>query len=376
MIDADSVQEESTTQSPAANTQDTQAIAPAPAEGADNSQNKPEAHVEATDKPAAGTDDKSAPAADAAKPGAETRFEMVTRLFGLSKKKDAANVADKQETKVSPAGDTGTAAPSTGAANAGDGKAAEGGKPSDAAAVVPKEIAEHPAYKKMQSELHVATDYAVRFQHVQNFMQQNNIEPQEMTQAMSLTALAKTDPEAFYEKLTAMTEEFGITLGKKLPKDLQDEIDSGMITEARARELSQARVEKSIAERRAEGAHNTLQRRDAIAQEQSYEQLAGRWFEETAKRDPDLALKIDAITGEFLRLSTTARPRTQAETIKLMDEAHKNVNKYMGHGKPRTPHTPSPANSTAPAASSATKKPATPQEERLGMIQNLLQNRA
>lgn len=321
------------------------------------------------------------------KPEKESMLSKVESILGLGKKDKAKPDAKKAE------GDDG--------AQPADQQAGASNKNGEKDDVVPKEIAEHPAYKKLQDQNKQYEASHERMGQLSSFMQQNKIDAQDFSAAMSsaaarkqsgvpytefksaedLTILAHTDPEKFYEKLTGMVEEYGVFLNKKLPSDLQKAVDDGEITETHAKELSKARMDKKISDRKAESASRRADVGEARIADGTREDIVNRWFDRTAKTDTELSFKVNAIEGELLRLIGQRQREgkliaiTDKDLFALLDEAHKNVTDTMRAGRPKQPVNPSPRSNPAPRNSQENNS-ASPKDKMLNNVLEIMNRNA
>lgn len=296
-------------------------------------------------KPDAGTDNGAA-VEDPAKASKDVKDGMLDRvkaLMGLKKDKpdDAEKAAPAQPGQKTPVK---TDAKANGKAAAVQPGAAEKDN-AGAAQEVPPEVANHPAYRQVVAEAEQLRESAGRFQEYDNFLRSNNVSGDEADQALFLTALSRQDPEAFLQRIEAIADQYKIVLGKKLPDDLQAEVDNGYMGEEQARRVAQQRIELN----------RTKQERDyhreARTNEQQTQAKAARqefiegWFENTATTDPHLEQKADAIVGEMMRLQQKfGAPKNQDALQNLLDTAYQNVSKRMMPQRPaRTPTDPVPA---------------------------------
>lgn len=321
--------------------------------------------------PAQQSDQVDAPAGDAPakenddtvdkKTGEDNMLGRVMKSLGLKKdpveKKDAASKTAATGDKAAPA--------KTDDASADNKTAA----PADAEQA-PPEIANHPAYKKMQTEHAETTAMAKSYMAVNTYMQENGISSQEFGDTFKLLALRNSNPEEFYNQASAIVQEFGVMLGKTLPADLQKEVDDGVLTSERASEMAKLRVEKKVAENKATTATSAVHASQTAQQKQSREQTVNAWFAKTAKTDPDLESKVDLIEGEMLRLMRVqGAPADSKGQMALLDMAHKNVSNKFKAAAPKKPVNAPPRSNSA-ARAGAPAKPA----GMLGIVENIMIN--
>lgn len=282
-------------------------------------------------------------------PKKESVLDRVRKALGLKNDGDA----DSQES-AEPEKSPSEEAPDD---DAGDKKTPASDRADDGKTSVPPEVANHPAYKKMEQDIAASQDAVQRYGAITTYMQDNAIQPQQMTQAMELCALAVNDPEQFYNRIVAIQQDYAVALKKSLPSDLQQEVDDGVMSEARAFELSSERMKARQAEAAATQANQRLETRTSADNAAAQQAFASRWLDQTAKKDPFVGQKVEAITGEYLRLShIKGAPKDQSAQLAMLDEAHKNVSQRMAAARPSKPTPKVPEYSASPRAAKANVK--------------------
>jgi hypothetical protein len=128
----------------------------------------------------------------------------------------------------------------------------------------------------MAETVGVMQQSASRMAQIDAYVQHHNIPPVNVQQSIELCQLEANDPEAFLERITEIQETYSIALGKKLPSDLQEEVDGGLITVERAKELTQKRLESSQLKQ-------TVEQRDTRDQPQADDRHIG--FAQRHKRE-------------------------------------------------------------------------------------------
>lgn len=302
-------------------------------------QGTPPVDAPAQDAPADAAPESPAPVNDGTvdeKTGEDTRLGKVMKALGLKKDKpvEAAAPADKNSADAQPAPATDAAATPA----------------KDDAAAVPKEVAEHPAYKKLHDANAAMQPIVNSHIAMTQALEQNGVSGQEASRSLHLAVLAKTNPEKFFNELTAIREEYGVMLGKLIPDDLQREVDDGLITEARAKELAKARVTASAAERQVQAVQTTNANLQNQGDTTARRATVDAWFTKTGKTDPDLLTKIPDIEGEMYRLKAHhGEPADAQAQITLMDVAYKNVTARLRSRAPARKPVDPPPRSSAPA---------------------------
>lgn len=303
--------------------------------------------------PQAATQDPVAPQADTDQPITATgstpskpsMFDIVKGIIGGKKQEP-----QKENPAAAPA-----AAPSAEAQpSAAQQKpaAAEQAKPDE----VPSEIAKHPAYVEMQDRLAAVERPAQAWETMNTYLRENGVDGQSVKTALELAVLANNDPAAFYERVTAIADEYAVIAGKKLPADLQKRVDDGEMTEDAALLLAEANLRARRAEAKAARSEQTVELTVAEQRREENKNTVSRWF--ATKNDPDMGLKQEALVSEFVYLKSVEpadKEITPARVVELLNKAHENVTRRMTAAVQRRPVVPAPQNNGAsrPAMPSA-----------------------
>lgn len=271
-------------------------------------------------------------------------------------------LAGKDPTKAAPT--EGEQDPAKQDTSKGKTDGAEEDKVSDEEKNAPKDIHEHPAFKKVTAERTAARKQlkelqaqveplkadAGRYRQLDGFLKTNNVPPAEAAEALKMVALAVKDPNEFYKKLTELAKEWGDHLGHNLPADLQADVDNGTISPERAAELAQARGKINIATQQVDQFQEQTQ-----AQRQQQE-LAHRtnlftaWSNQTAQTDPDLQKKMPMMVERMKYiLETEGDPGSDQKAWERLNRVHKEVTERIrGFVPPKPTITPSPRSQGAP----------------------------
>jgi len=240
----------------------------------------------------------------------------------------------------------------------GDKKDAEGEKTSEEEKNAPTEINSHPAFKKvvaertearkqikeLQAQIEPLKADAQRYQTIQTFLKTHNVDQKDAAEALKVTALASTDPHAFYQKIVALAKEWGEHLGYVLPADLQAEVDQGTISPERAAELAKTRGQVQVANARVDKVQQTTQAQQAQQETEYRVQLFTSWAEQVSRTDPDLQKKLPMITERMKYiLDTEGDPGSPEKAWERLNRAHKEVSERLrAFVPPKTATQPSP----------------------------------
>ncbi len=172
---------------------------------------------------------------------------------------------------------------------------------------------------------------AEAFEQVSKMMTDNGLSKEDVDSGYAVMVAIKKSPEKALEMLAPIVRKLMDATGHKLPEDLRAEVESGAITEARARELSIARsrathLEKSSEEKEQQRQAEETQRKTKAVVDDVVKS-ADAWHAERAKTDPDWHWKqqrvIDAVE---LQIRKTGKfPQSDKEARGLFDEVLKAV---------------------------------------------------
>jgi hypothetical protein len=209
---------------------------------------------------------------------------------------------------------------------------------------------------------------AEQYDRITSFMQQNQIQPQELDNSMAITALVSSGRYADALKAIApIYQELLVRTGNVLSDDLKQEVDAGYITANRAIELQRERMANKNAQDR-ERQQN--ERRDAEQHErfakdrgQMYGQTATTWENAKKSSDPDWSTKqplvADRMEAELHRLrmtDPTKLPSTPKAVHAFLDDVLKHVEDKIKVFRPKA--TSKDHETGRPASAGAKTKPA------------------
>lgn len=222
-------------------------------------------------------------------------------------------------------------------------------------AEIPKEFHKHPAWQKLKSqrdELRVEAEKyksdAVEFQAITGFMQQHDIQPEQVANIMHLIVLQNTDPVKFYETVAGFKGELDAKMGLVLPADLQARVDAGEISEEDAKALNSSKAQaKLLKDRQTETTERNRTREAQTNQRQTLEAMANtvnKWEEQIQTRDPDYPAKREFVQAEIRAyIQQAGMPKTVQHAVKYAELAYETVTKRLTGVLPqRKPNSPTP----------------------------------
>lgn len=182
---------------------------------------------------------------------------------------------------------------------------------------------------------------AAEFDRMTDLMTRNRLSPKEVNDGFEIMADIKLRPDVALQKLAPIIRNLLDAVGINLPDDLKQEVQSGNLSEERARELSVARkrAERASAmsdqERRDRDAED--QRRQAQAKVELASRVADRWHAEKVKSDPDWSLKQDRIVERLelkLRRNPELYPANEKDARKLLEDCQAEVENEIKRFRP------------------------------------------
>lgn len=180
-----------------------------------------------------------------------------------------------------------------------------------------------------------------KFEGYEQVIQQNQLSDEDVKSGFEIMGMLRSDPDQALKRLTPIIRGLLDFVGYNLPDDLKAEVESGALTQDRARELAAARNRETRGQQNAE----------ARAEQQEIDQqrkhvgdmtnLANEWSAKQKTSDPDWHLKSDRVS-ELVKLHLYEKgiPATAAEATKLFDEVKKKVDgelkKFVPKPQPKT----------------------------------------
>jgi len=339
----------------------------------DAPQGQPDVNSESTASSAPNSD-VNQPAAPSQPPSPDVKTPSAAstdtgvKTEGSKSLKDAISdgiqkLAGKDPTKAAPT--EGKDDPAKQDASKGKTDGAEEDKVSDEEKNAPKEIHEHPAFKKVTAERTAARRElkelkaqveplkadAGRYRQLDGFLKTNNVPPAEAAKALKMVALAVQNPNEFYKELAELTKEWGDHLGHNLPADLQAEVDNGTISPERAAELAQARGKINVATQQVDKFQEQTQVQRQQQELEHRTNLFTAWSQQTSQTDPDLQKKMPMMVERMKYiLETEGDPGSDQKAWERLNRVHKEVTERIrGFVPPKPAITPSPRSQGAPS---------------------------
>lgn len=219
--------------------------------------------------------------------------------------------------------------------------------------------------KTLKSDLETAQEKAGRFDRFQAFINQYQLAPAQLNEALQTAAAIRSDPDKALSLLAPIVNELLDKTGRRLPADLQEQVRQGYVTREAAAETARLRAQNAAARQRESARTQQDQQTQARAAyekaEQAMTSAADAWHEKVSASDPDFAMKqdevLEIVKGEaasvFMR---ERRPLTPKEVVDIADAAHKRVTERFKARQPR-PTSKRNVQATGPASGQGQPEP-------------------
>lgn len=203
----------------------------------------------------------------------------------------------------------------------------------------------HPRWQEMKRERDTFKEGHERFLQLHTFMQNANLEPAEVNSGFQIMAAMKNDPQAAYDALLPYMQNLETILGKKLPPDLQEQVDDGHATEEIATELAQRRSRQAAAEAAGEKAKTEAQ----AAQAAQVSGAVSKWEADWQTADPDYAVKQPRVLEKIkLAILEKGLPASTAAAVKLANDSKAAVDAELAALRPKPKAIVPPVGGAAP----------------------------
>jgi hypothetical protein len=221
-----------------------------------------------------------------------------------------------------------------------------------------------------RSEADALKPDVAKWQQMDGYLKRHDLAPEDVNLLLGVgAALRRGDFQAFRDGVMPYLELCNQHLGLSLPPDLQDQVDTGEISQDAAKELSVARLTNARLQGQQQARTQAAQAAEQEAQQVRTAQVVTNavmsWEADVKARDPDYAKKAQAV----LRVSQAliaehGRPTTAEAAVALANHAYEEATRMFAAAMPApVPTRPQP--SGARAVSSARAEPTTLMEAAL-----------
>lgn len=225
---------------------------------------------------------------------------------------------------------------------------------------------EHPRWKQVVSERDdfkaKAEEYKPAHEaitRVETFLTDNNLTVEEFNQSLQISALMRNDPHKALEALTPYWNTLLQVTGHVLPKDLQEAVEAGTISENYAQEIAKARAGQRLSEQRVEVTEQRSAQQQQSTRHQALQSVASAWEQQWSGSDPDYQKKAPLVREKLeLWWSQGKLPQSDVEMRSQLEEAKAAVEKTLRGFMPKKPATtPNPSAGTGGKAAASAPQP-------------------
>lgn len=191
----------------------------------------------------------------------------------------------------------------------------------------------HPRFQEINRKVQELTPLAAQARYDQDFMAKSKITVEQKTQAFNLMALLNSDPDKGILALEKVLEDWKLSTGKLLPKDLADEVQAGTISKERATELHMTRMQVAQAKQ----TQTKVQQQQVTSHQRSLIDSQNQWGAQKMSRDPDFkpgSDKWNLCLDKMKVLALEAPPTTAAAAIKICEDAYAFAHKLTSRFSP------------------------------------------
>lgn len=187
----------------------------------------------------------------------------------------------------------------------------------------------HPRWQAMLRERDTYKASHEQYQQIQSYMTTNELAPEEVAKGFEVMALMRRDPEKALEMLLPYMQSLELVTGRRLPDDLSQRVEDGVVDEETARETARLRIAADRA-RALEAHQQQAQQQQAQTQNVGAVQAAVRGVEqEFQTSDPDYARKQPFVLDRVRALILAERPQNADQAVALVRRAHAEISDQL-----------------------------------------------
>jgi hypothetical protein len=316
----------------------------------------------AADSPAAPADSPApapspAPSSTPAEPPASSHGEPQSKsslLDAVLKVAPATNerdVLDDAADKPSPPGEpdsTDQADDDSGTDDIADDEVA----PADASPLLRKKINKLLKHRReLRQEVETLRAPAEIGGELENFAKQNNLSGDDIAGTLRMAAMLRAgDYESFYKAVAPFVRTAQEYLGIVLPKDLQQRVRAGHMTEAAARDFARQRFDGMRSQYEAQAATETISRTRVQSTQAEVQRAVSSFEMRLSASDPDYKAKAPSVRRavQALLYERGGKISSVDEALAITKEAYAEVNKHLKTIQP-------PPRATQPRPNGATQ---------------------
>jgi hypothetical protein len=180
----------------------------------------------------------------------------------------------------------------------------------------------------------MARDYqpdAKQYREIQRFMSVNQLTAEEVSEGLALMAQMKVgDPSAAYEALQAKLEKVALAAGKKLPAEIEKQVEEGLVDRETATQLYTERMASARETALLKSRLEQSTQGEARSQIMQMTSAVATWEAATKASDPDFDMKVELIKDRVkAHVASNGMPKSADEALKLSKDAYEAVSKVL-----------------------------------------------
>lgn len=196
--------------------------------------------------------------------------------------------------------------------------------------------------QRLEDRVQVLEPAADQMNTLQEFMQERQLTPQNVSELMVVGGLAMSQDPKDLRAALVRTEQFAdqirLQLGERLPEDLQKKVDDGLLDADTAKDVALERVDHQRATNKAKQSEETVQTVKTEAESATEKAAAtlvhstiSEWQQQKFKSDPDYPLKAELLQKEIkLRVAEAGgKVLDKAKALTIANEAYVEVNRLF-----------------------------------------------
>ncbi|WP_277023072.1 MULTISPECIES: hypothetical protein [Paracoccus] len=185
----------------------------------------------------------------------------------------------------------------------------------------------HPRFQQLLRQKKEFEADAQQHRIVQDFMKQNDLDPEEAADGLQIMALMKKDPTKALEALKPHIQRLLEATGETLPQDLRAKVQAGELPLDAAKEVSRARATLQHQQETQRQAEQRRQEDERVQQGRALRDTAISWANDRNTRDPAFQSKEPLMRREIAFLQREEGiPNTPEGVRDQLNRAYASVN--------------------------------------------------
>ena len=194
-------------------------------------------------------------------------------------------------------------------------------------------FSKHPDFRKLvrtkneyREKAKVFEQDAVRYQNVQNFMDQNGLSAEEAADMLIMAGLMKTNPVEAWKRARPTIQALLRAAGEVLDDDLKTRVQAGELSHDAALEVSRSRAMSTSVQATRSFEEQRRQKQEQTSTASAIAQTANDWEAERRAKDPNFEAKMPLLMREVAFLQRAEGVPNTPEGVKAqLAKAYKGI---------------------------------------------------